>query len=100
MPIRLLFLTIVMVLLAAFIGFNLENRCDVSFAFFTLQDVPVVVTILSSFSLGLVAALPFALRSRKSKAQAPGSPKRPRPSPDAEQDASPKDERFPDPGPP
>lgn len=96
MPIRLFFLAVVMVLLVAFIGFNIENRCDVSFAFYTLEDVPVVVTILSSFALGLVASLPFALRRRTP----PAAPKTPRgrktktaPGGDA-----PRDERFPEGG--
>lgn len=96
MPIRLFSLAVVMVLLVAFIGFNIENRCDVSFAFYTLEDVPVVVTILSSFALGLVASLPFALRRRNR----PAAPKAPRgrqakavPGGDA-----PRDERFPDGG--
>ncbi len=98
MPIRLFFLVIVMVVLVTFIGFNVENRCDVSFAFYTLENVPVVVTILASFALGLVASLPFALRSRRRKAAVSKVPKvRKGRKGSAESDA-PKDERFPDGG--
>jgi uncharacterized integral membrane protein len=97
MPFRLFFLAVVMVLLVAFIGFNIENRCDVSFAFYTLEDVPVVVTILSSFALGLVAALPFALR-RRNRQVAPNAPRGRRGKAVAADGTAPRDERFPDGG--
>ena len=95
MPFRLFFLAVVIVLLVAFIGFNIENRCDVSFAFYTLENVPVVVTILSSFALGLVASLPFALR-RRSRPAAP-KPTRGRKAKGLPATVeTPRDERFPD----
>ena len=79
MPFRLIFMAIVLVVLVVFIGFNVENRCDVSFAFYTLKDVPVILTILASFALGLLAAFPFALRGRKNRqSSAPVTDKRPR----------------------
>jgi uncharacterized integral membrane protein len=67
MPFRLVFMAIIMVVLVVFIGFNVDNRCDISLAVYTLKDIPVIITILSSFALGLITALPFALRSRKNK---------------------------------
>lgn len=76
MPFRLFFVAIIIVLLVVFIGFNIENRCNISFAFYTLEHVPVVVTILSAFALGLVAALPFGLRRRKAKNVVPKTPKK------------------------
>ncbi|NLJ46824.1 MAG: hypothetical protein GX430_09715 [Treponema sp.] len=97
MPFRLFFLALVMVLLVTFIGFNIENRCDISFAVYTLTDVPVVITILSSFALGLVAALPFALRRRNR----PALPKPPRGRKAKGKPAdgeAPRDERFPEGG--
>ncbi len=97
MPFRLFFLAVVMVLLVAFIGFNIENRCDVSFAFYTLEDVPVVVTILSSFALGLVASLPFALR-RRNRQVAPKVPRGRRGKAVPAGGDVPRDERFPDGG--
>lgn len=98
MPLRLFFLAIVMVLLAVFIGFNVENRCDVSFAFYTLEQVPVILTILASFALGLLAALPFALRSRKGKKNAPEKISRTKTKKGIGTLESAKDERFPDGG--
>lgn len=96
MPFRLFFLALVIVLLVVFIGFNIENRCNVSFVFHTLEDVPVVVTILSSFALGLVAALPFVLR-RRNRVSAPKQPRgrRTKAVPGGE---APRDERFPEGG--
>ncbi len=97
MPFRLFFLAVVIVLLVVFIGFNIENRCNVSFVFHTLEDVPVVVTILSSFALGLVAALPFALR-RRNRSVVPKAPRGRRGKAGTAGGAAPRDERFPDGG--
>ncbi len=97
MPFRLFFLAVVIVLLVVFIGFNIENRCNVSFVFHTLEDVPVVVTILSSFALGLVAALPFALR-RRNRSVVPKAPRGRRGKAGTAGGEAPRDERFPDGG--
>lgn len=69
MPWKLLALILIMSLVLVFIGFNLENRCDISLAFYTLTDVPVVITILASFLLGLLMAFPlsFARKSGRQK---------------------------------
>lgn len=96
MPFRLFFLALVIVLLVVFIGFNIENRCNVSFVFHTLEDVPVVVTILSAFALGLVAGLPFALR-RRNRVSTPKAPRGRRAKSVPGGDA-PRDERFPEGG--
>jgi uncharacterized integral membrane protein len=54
-----------------FIGFNLENRCDISFGFTRLSDVPVFLTAFASFVLGLLASVPIAIsiRLRKNRKQ-------------------------------
>ena len=50
-----------------FIVFNLENKCDISFGFTVIKDVPVFLTSFSSFFIGMLCVLPFifAFRSRK-----------------------------------
>jgi len=58
MPGRLIGIAIGIGLLVAFISLNLHNVCDISFGFFTLSGIPVFLTILTSFALGLIAALP------------------------------------------
>ncbi len=67
MPWKLLAFIIVMSLVLVFIGFNLENRCDVSVAFHTFTDVPVVITILASFLLGLLMAFPLSFVRKSGK---------------------------------
>lgn len=48
-----------------FIGFNLDNRCDVSWIFGTFRDVPIFVSLLFAFTAGVLASVPFKLRSRR-----------------------------------
>jgi uncharacterized integral membrane protein len=69
MPWKLLFFIIVMAVVLIFIGLNLDNRCDISLAFHTLRNVPVVVTILASFLLGLLMAFPLSIVRRSSTRQ-------------------------------
>lgn len=59
-----------------FVGFNLENRCDISLAFVTLRGVPVVVTILSAYLLGLLSALVVELGRRRAYASRRPMPRR------------------------
>jgi uncharacterized integral membrane protein len=65
MPWRLIAYILVFAVFLTFIVFNLENRCDISFGFKKLENVPVFITIFVSFALGLVCTLPFALFARK-----------------------------------
>ena len=67
MPWKLLAFILAMTLVLVFIGFNLENRCDVSLAFYTFTNVPVVITILASFLLGLLMAFPLSFVRRSGK---------------------------------
>ena len=46
---------------------NLNNSCDVSVAFHTFRDVPVVITILASFLLGLLMAFPLSFVRKPGK---------------------------------
>jgi hypothetical protein len=55
-----------------FIGFNLENRCDISFGFTKLSDVPVFLTAFASFVLGLLASVPIAISIRLRKGRKQG----------------------------
>ena len=67
MPWKLLAFILVMTIVLVFIGFNLENRCDVSLAFYTFTNVPVVITILASFLLGLLMAFPLSFVRKPGK---------------------------------
>jgi len=65
--------------IVAFIAFNLNNACDISFGFVVLEGVPVYLTALSSIVVGMLVLLPHtfsrwraAPRSGKSRPSAPG----------------------------
>jgi uncharacterized integral membrane protein len=68
MPWRLIGFILALVIITAFIGFNLDNACNVSFGFLHLEQVPVYLTVFSSFVAGMIVVLPFAFgRSMKRK---------------------------------
>ena len=63
---------LVFALFLCFIIFNLGNASDVSFGFRTFNDIPVFVTALFSFALGMLFVLPgiFTVgRKRKVKVE-------------------------------
>jgi hypothetical protein len=51
--------------IALFSGFNINNRCDVSLIFYTFKNVPVFFTIILSFIVGVIVALPFVFVKRR-----------------------------------
>jgi uncharacterized integral membrane protein len=60
---------IILAVFIIFIGFNLENSCDISFGFRMISHVPVYLTVLVSFMLGLLCAIPFVwlIKIKKSR---------------------------------
>ena len=77
MPWRLIIFIVVFVIFLTFITFNLENRCDISFGFTKITEVPVFLTVFISFTLGLICALPVALRVVKKNKETPSKDKKP-----------------------
>ena len=67
MVIRLIGTIVAIIIMAFFVGFNLENKCDVSLLFATFKDVPVFITIMLSFAVGILFTLPVALSIRFKK---------------------------------
>lgn len=61
MPWKLLAFIAVMAFVLVFVGFNLDNRCDISLIFVTFKSVPVVITILGTYVLGLLSAFFLSL---------------------------------------
>jgi len=61
MPWRLLVLIIILGILLGFIGFNLNNTCDLSLGFKVFKGVPIYLTVFASFMLGMVSSLPFII---------------------------------------
>jgi uncharacterized integral membrane protein len=64
MPWRLIGFIVLFVVFLVFIGFNLENRCDISFGFYKLSQVPVYLTAFSTFVLGMLWAVPYIVSLR------------------------------------
>ena len=58
---RFILFIIVFLLFLGFIMLNLENTCDISFGFREFANVPVFVSILVSFMLGMLFAMPLTL---------------------------------------
>ena len=67
MPWRLIIFVAIFTVFMVFVMFNLENRCDISFGFAKISDVPVFITIFTSFILGLSCAIPLVLHFKKRK---------------------------------
>jgi len=69
--ISFIFFILVFAVFLCFIIFNLGNTCAVSLGFIIIPDVPVFVTALFSFALGMLFVLPLLFtvgRKRKLKA--------------------------------
>ncbi|MCL2804498.1 MAG: hypothetical protein FWD26_00980 [Treponema sp.] len=67
MPWRLIVFIAVFALFLVFITFNLENKCDISFGFAKLEQVPIFITIFTMFVLGFICALPLVIHIKKRK---------------------------------
>jgi uncharacterized integral membrane protein len=72
MPWRLIVFIITFGIFLAFIFLNLGNKCDISFGFRTFSEVPVFLTVFSSFILGMFCAVPFifGFRAKRKKDRA------------------------------
>jgi len=76
MPWRLIQFIVIFVVLVVLVAFNLgdSNKCDISFGFATIKDVPVFLTAFSAFILGMLCVLPYIIKLRiKGKAGRPDS---------------------------
>jgi uncharacterized membrane protein len=65
---------------------NLENKCDVSFGFMSIKDVPIFLSVLFSFVLGMLVTIPMMLLGKKKQ-----KPVIPGPSKKAELSSAPDD---------
>ena len=77
MPWRLVMAVAAFVILLVFVSFNLDNKCDISFGFDKIQDVPVFLTIFISFILGFLSTLPFVIRAGIRRKNIPANDIRP-----------------------
>ena len=68
---RLIAFIIIFAVFLAFIVFNLENKCDVSFGLVSFEGIPVFLTAFFSFVLGMCFAVPFVLSFGKKRKKDP-----------------------------
>lgn len=61
MPWRLIRFVFVLLVVVIFAAFNADNRCAVSLIFVSFKDVPVFVTMIASFCVGVFFVLPFTI---------------------------------------
>ena len=77
MPIKLIGTIILLILVTIFAGVNLDNKCDITFIFYTFHDVPVFMTVVISFAIGLVLMLPFTFGRKKKPKKIEKQPQKP-----------------------
>jgi uncharacterized integral membrane protein len=75
MPWRLVGFIILFSVFLIFILSNLGNKCDISFINpeWTLKDVPVFLTVFSSFILGMLSAIPIIISMHLKRKKVQGS---------------------------
>jgi len=69
MPKRLIQIIIIFAIFLLFIIFNLEKKCDISFGFTVIHDVPVFLTVFCSIVFGMISTLPFIFGHQLRKKQ-------------------------------
>lgn len=62
---KLIFFVVWLVLLLLFAGFNMKNISDISFGFYQFKDVPIFISLLFAFILGIIFSVPFLSSSKK-----------------------------------
>ena len=73
---RLILFILVCVVFLGFIVLNMHHTSDISFGFAELNDIPVFLSILCSFLLGTLFAIPLAFAMRRKKTETPKSAKK------------------------
>jgi uncharacterized integral membrane protein len=97
MPWRLIGFILLFAFCLVFIGFNLDNPCDISFGFFELSGVPVYLIAFSAFVLGMLWAVPYiiSLRLKRKPSRDAVTDKKKR---DPRKGQAPEEELLPGPG--
>ena len=65
MPWRLIIAIVIFAVFLVFAAFNADNKCNIEFGFgLVIENVPVFITIFTSFVIGLVCSVPLILHVR------------------------------------
>ena len=65
--IKLIIFIIIFALFLGFIVLNLEHRSDISFGFISFPDIPVFLSVLASFAVGILFSIPLAFSMGRKK---------------------------------
>ncbi|MDR0441910.1 MAG: hypothetical protein LBH44_00715 [Treponema sp.] len=68
---RFIIFIVIFAVFLAFITFNLENKGDVSIGFKTFTDVPVFITVFTSFFFGILCGVPFIYTAGRKRREKP-----------------------------
>jgi uncharacterized integral membrane protein len=74
--IRLLAFIIIFVVFIAFIVLNLPNKSNIHFGYREFEDIPIFVSVLCSFMLGMLFAIPLSFSLRRKKPHEPKQSKK------------------------
>lgn len=66
---KLIYFLLIVLFLGLFAGFNMKNSCDVSLIFYTFENIPVYVSNIFSFLIGLILTIPFFFTDKNKKAK-------------------------------
>jgi uncharacterized integral membrane protein len=64
MPGRFIFFVLCLVVILLFAGFNIKNVSDISLGFKVFKEVPIFLSLLCAFTLGVVFCLPVMISQR------------------------------------
>lgn len=65
--IRLIAFIVIFAIFLVFIVLNLDNKCDISIGVKTFNDIPVFLSSLVSFVVGMLFAVPLAFSLRRKR---------------------------------
>ena len=78
---RLILFILIFAIFLAFIVLNLESKSDIFLGFTRFYDIPVFLSVLFAFVLGMLVAIPFVFsmgrgRDKKEKQEKPEKPEK------------------------
>ena len=90
---RLICFILIFAIFLAFMSLNLKNHCNVSLGFYDFEEIPVYVSAMVSFFLGMLCTIPILLsfKGRKHEKQGKEKPGKKNKSSDTVQDEAPRE---------
>ncbi len=73
MPWKTILIILTASIFVLFIALNIDNTTEISFIFFTVESVPIYLTVFISMLLGALFMVPVIVKKRKTNNEAKGS---------------------------